>query len=62
MAKFVIDSSQKRAHREMLNQILTDKKSFINDEAIKLIAGLSSFKDMADEPAKNSGPKHSCII
>ena len=36
MAKFeVIDiAQQSRAHREMLNQILTDKKSFINDEAL----------------------------
>ena len=57
IAKFVIDSSQSRAHREMLNQILTDKKSFINDEAIKLIAGLSSFKDMEEVYAKNSTVK-----
>ena len=41
----------------MLNQILTDKKSFINDEAIRLIAGLSSFKDMEEVYAKNSTVK-----
>jgi len=57
IAKFVIDSSQSRAHREMLNQILNDKKSFINDQAIRLIAGLSSFKDMEEVYAKNSTVK-----
>jgi len=52
IATFVIGSSQSRAHREMLKRILTDKKSFINDEAISLIAGLSSFKDMEEVSAK----------
>ncbi len=52
IARFEIDSSQSRAHREMLKRILTDKKSFINDEAIRLIADLSSFKDMDEVYAK----------
>ena len=47
IAKFEIDSPQSRAHREKLYQILTDKKSFINDEALNIVSN-KSFKNLGE--------------
>lgn len=55
IARFEIDiAQQSRAHREKLFQILTDKKSFINDEALTIVSN-KSFKNEAElEAYKNT--------
>ena len=45
LARFEIDNGQSRAHREKLYQILTDKKSFINAEALNIVSN-KSFKNL----------------
>ena len=48
VARFEVDiAQQSRAHREKLYQILTDKKSFINDEALTIVSN-KSFKNEAE--------------
>jgi len=55
LARFEIDiAQQSRAHREKLFRILTEKKSFINDEALTIVSNKSFKNDDELEAYKNT--------